>query len=64
MQQDVVQQGLLASSEEAAQEQYLQPGVEPLNLAIMKDFIRFYIATSRPQLTEQLTADFINTVAK
>lgn len=64
MQQDAVQRGLPAPSEEAAREQCLRPGVEAPDLATVKDFVRFYIATSRPRLTEQLTVDSINTVAE
>jgi hypothetical protein len=46
MQQDAVQRGLPAPSEEAAREQCLRPGVEPPDLATVKDFIRFYDSTS------------------
>jgi hypothetical protein len=64
MQRDAVQRGLPAPNEEAAREQCLRSGVEAPNLATVKDFIRFYIATSRPRLTEQPTVDSINTVAE
>jgi hypothetical protein len=37
--------------------------VEVPDLATVKDFLRFYIATSRPQLTNRPTVDFINTMA-
>jgi hypothetical protein len=30
----------------------------------VKDFLRFYITTSRPQLTDKPTVDSINTVAE
>jgi hypothetical protein len=30
----------------------------------VKDFLRFYVATSRPVLAEKLTIDAINTVAE
>jgi hypothetical protein len=64
MQEDAVQGGLPAPSEEAAREQCLRPGIEAPNLATVKDFIRFYIATSYPRLAEQPTIDSINTVAE
>jgi hypothetical protein len=34
------------------------------DLATLKDFLRFYIATSRPRLAEKLTVDSINTFAE
>ncbi|MCJ1426427.1 hypothetical protein MMC29_004330 [Sticta canariensis] len=64
MEQDAVHGGLPALSEEAAREQCLRPGIEAPDLATVKDFIRFYIATSHPQLAEQPTVDSINTVAE
>jgi hypothetical protein len=64
MQQDAVHRGLPTPSEEAAREQCLWPGVKAPNLVTAKDFVRFYIATSPPRLTEQPTVDSINTVAE
>jgi hypothetical protein len=55
------ERGLPAPNEEAAREQCLRSGP---NLATVRDFIRFYIATSRPRLAEQPTVDSINTVAE
>jgi hypothetical protein len=40
-----------------------QPGAEAPDLVTVKDFLRFYIATSQPRLVEQPT-ESINTVAK
>lgn len=59
MQQDIVQRGLPASSEEAVRKQYLQPGVEAADLTAGNDFVRFYIATTRPRLIEQSIMDSI-----
>lgn len=64
MKQDAVQRGLPAPHEETAREQCMRPGVEAPDLATVKDFMRFYIATSRPRLTEQPSVDSINTVAE
>ena len=64
MQQDAIQRGLPTPSEEAIREQYLRPGVKAPSLVTVKDFMRFYIATSRPRLAEQPTVDSINTVAE
>lgn len=64
MQQDAVQRELPAPDKEVAREQFLRLGVEAPNLATVKDFLRFYIATSRPHLTEKLTVDSISTVAE
>jgi hypothetical protein len=64
MQQDAVQRELPAPDEEAAREQCLRLGVEAPNLATVKDFLRFYIDTSRPRLTEKPTVDSISTVAE
>ncbi|KAL9022900.1 MAG: hypothetical protein Q9196_007479, partial [Gyalolechia fulgens] len=40
------------------------PGIKAPDLATVKDFLCFYIATSRPRLTEQPTVDSINPVAE
>jgi hypothetical protein len=64
MQQDAVQRGLPALNEEAAREQCLRLGVEDPSLATVKDFLRFYIATSQPRLTEKPTVESINTIAE
>jgi hypothetical protein len=64
MRKDAVQRGLPAPDEETAREQCLWPGIEAPDLATVKDFLRFYIATSRPRLAEKPTVDSINTVAE
>ena len=64
MQKDAAQRGLPAPDEEAARKQCLRPGIEAPDLVNVKDFIRFYIRTSRRGLTEQPTVDSINTVAE
>jgi hypothetical protein len=50
--------------EGAARERWLRRDIEAPNLGSVKDFLRFYIATSQPQLTDKPTVDSINTVAE
>jgi hypothetical protein len=64
MLQEADQQGLPVPDEEAARERCLQPGIAAPDLATVKDFLRFYIATSRLRLAEKPTVDSINTIAK
>lgn len=64
MQRDAAKHQQPLPSEEMARERCLGPGVPAPNLVTVKDFFRFYIATSRPQLTDVPTADSINTVAE
>lgn len=47
-----------------AREHCLRPGVAAPDLVTVKDFCRFYIATSRPQLTSVPTVDSINAVVE
>jgi hypothetical protein len=47
-----------------AREHCLRQGVDPLDLATVKDFLRFYVAMNRPRINEKSTADSINTVAE
>ena len=61
---DHVQRGLPVPSEEEVYAQYLRPGVQAPNLATIKDFFRFYIATSYPQLTGIPTTDSMGTIAE
>lgn len=42
----------------------LHVGVVAPDLVTVKDFLRFYIATSSPQITNVPTVDSINTVAE
>jgi hypothetical protein len=51
-------------SEEAARDRCLRPGIEAPDLVTVKDFLRFYIATSRPQLADIPTTESINAVAE
>lgn len=39
-------------------------GAEASDLATVKDFLRFYIATSQPKLSDKPTVDSVNTVAE
>ncbi len=43
----------------------LQEGLPPLNLATIKDFLRFHVAISRGRIDdEQITVDSVNTFAE
>jgi hypothetical protein len=64
MQQDAEETGPSIPDEEAARKKYLHHGAAAPDLMTVKDFIRFYISTSRPQLTDKPTVDSINTVAE
>ncbi|KAJ4507488.1 hypothetical protein HRR83_004066 [Exophiala dermatitidis] len=66
MRQEYAQKGLSPPDEETARRQYLGQNVTAPDLATVKDFIRFYIATSKPQLDKEEkrpTADSINIAA-
>jgi hypothetical protein len=57
------QKGLSSPDEETAHRQYLGQSVTSPDLATVKDFIWFYIATSKPQLDKmdkRPTVDSIN----
>jgi hypothetical protein len=65
MKKEYALKGLSPPDEETARRQYLRSGVAAPDLATVKDFIRFYIATSRPRLdAEKPTVDSVNTVAE
>jgi hypothetical protein len=64
MRQESAKQGLPDPDEDAAREHCLRSGIGAPNLATVKDFLRFYIATSQPILANIPTVDSINTVAE
>ena len=64
MRRDVVERRLPLPDEEIAREHCLRPGIAAPDLVTVKDFVRFYIATCRPQLTNVPTVDSIYTVAE
>ena len=67
MRKEYAQKGLSPPDEETARCQYLGRNVTAPDLATVKDFIRFYIATSKPQLDKvekRPTADSINIAAE
>ena len=43
---------------------YLREGIDASDLATVKDFLRFYVATSCGGITEKPTPDLINTFAE
>jgi hypothetical protein len=58
------QRGLPAPDEAHARHYYLYQGVETPDLATIKDFFRFYIATSSDRIVVKPTVDSINTNAE
>ena len=61
MREDALQRHLPAPDEAYARHHCLYYGVEAPNLATIKDFFRFYIATSCGRIVEKPTVDSINT---
>jgi hypothetical protein len=65
MKKEHTQKSLTPPDEETARNQCLYRGIAAPDLATVKDFLRFYIATSRPRLdADKPTVDSINTVAE
>ena len=65
MEEDAAQQGLPLPDEAAARERWLRHDVKAPDRESIMDFLRFYIATSRPQLDADCpTQDSITTVAE
>jgi len=64
MRREAANRGLDLPNEEMARQHWLHPSVAAPDLKTVKDFIRFYIATCRPQLADVSTVDSINTVAE
>jgi hypothetical protein len=59
MQKHSRQRGLPVPDEASAKQHCLRKGVDTPDLAMVNDFFRFYIATSRSKLVEKPTADSI-----
>ena len=67
MRKEYAQKGLPPPDEETTRCQYLGQNVAAPDLTTVKDFIRFYIAISKPQLNKEEkrpTADSINIAAE
>jgi hypothetical protein len=64
MRKDALQRGLPAPDEACARHHCLHQGVEAPDLATIKDFFRFYIATSSGRIVVKPTVDSINTNAE
>lgn len=61
----MVQQGLPPPDYETVRREHLGAGAAAPNLATVKDFLRFYSATSQPRLdADRPTADSVNIVAE
>ncbi|KAL9022227.1 MAG: hypothetical protein Q9185_000627 [Variospora sp. 1 TL-2023] len=61
---DAERRHLPLPDEEMAREDCLRPDNAAPDIVMAKDFIRFYIATSTPKLTNKPTLGSINTVAE
>jgi hypothetical protein len=64
MRKDARQRDLPAPDEACARHHCLEQGVEAPDLATVKDFFRFYIATSCGRIVDKPTPDSINTIAE
>ena len=65
MQEDYERQGLPPPDEDTARREFLNKGVPAPDLVTVKDFIRFYVAISQPQIDKgRPTADAICTVGE
>jgi hypothetical protein len=64
MQKDSLLRGLPIPDEARARQQCLREGVDAPDLGSIKDFLRFYAATSRGKIFEKPTADSVNTFAE
>ena len=64
MQEDALQRDLPAPDEVYARHYCLHQGVEAPDLATIKDFFRFFIATSCGKIVTKPTVDSINTNAE
>ena len=64
MQKDFARKGLPLPDEAMARECCLREGVDAPDLATVKDFLRFYVATSRGKIVVRPTADLVNTFAE
>lgn len=64
MQKDSLQRELPIPDEAGARLHCLRKGVDAPDLATVKDFLRFYIATSRGKIVEKPTPDSVNSFAE
>jgi hypothetical protein len=63
--QEAAQQGRSPSNEKTIRREHLGAGATAPDLATVKDFLRFYIATSQPRLdADRPTVDFVNIMAE
>jgi hypothetical protein len=64
MKEDALQKGLPVPDEAAVQDQVLKKHVDAPDLATVKDFLRFYAATSKGKIREKISCDSLNTFAE
>ena len=63
-QRDYARRGLPPPDEVAIRERCLREKIEAPDLATVKDFLRFYVATSRGKIVKRPTADSVNMFAE
>jgi hypothetical protein len=65
MKEDYTRKSLPLPDEDKARSQYLRAGVAAPDWATVKEFLRFYALTSRPQLdTKKSTTNSLQTTAE
>ena len=64
MKEDALQKGFPVPDEAAVRKQVLWKNVEAPDFATVKDFLRFYAATSKGKIQEEVTCDSLNTFAE
>jgi len=64
MRRDYIQRGLPPPDKATARERCLGEGVDAPDLATVKDFLRFYVATSKGKIVKRPTADSVSTFAE
>lgn len=64
LQRDFIAKGLQPPDEAPAVKHYLGNGVEAPDLATVKDFFRFYVATSRGRIVDKVTVKSVKSEAE
>ena len=63
MKEDALQKGLPVPDEAAVRVRVLKKHANAPDLATVKDFLRFYAATSKGKIKEKISCDSLNTFA-
>jgi hypothetical protein len=61
---DCHEHGVSIPSQQSVRDQYLGPGTPLLDLAKVKDFLRFYIQSSEPRLADRPTTDSMGLISE